>query len=92
MSDNSLVNALVAAEPVGASSKQYANLPDLPDGQTADELAVAVNKSGDWVRTRLKALTAQGRLLIGRKKIKDLTGREVWVPAYKVLDEPSSSL
>lgn len=78
----SLLDALASVQ-TPAEMKKYNDLTELSDGMTMEELAVELNKGDDWMRVRLKALAAQGKLIIGKKRSTDLAGRDIWVPAYK---------
>lgn len=82
--ERTLVDALtdVAAT---ASEKRVDGLPELPEGESIDELAINAGKGDDWVRTRLKALIDQGKVKIGKKRSHDLNGRPIWKQVYKLL-------
>ncbi len=57
---------------------------EMQDGLTVVEMVAKLGKSPEWVRTRLQILNAQGLLVIGKKKIIDLSGRNTFAPAYKI--------
>lgn len=80
---SALLDALTTVQSP-ADTKSYKDLEELPDGMTTEELAVELNKGDDWVKTRLKALSAQGKLVIGKKRSRDLSGRDIFIPAYKI--------
>lgn len=82
---NPLVAAISAPSLISSKRSEVAEeLPILEDGLTVDELAAQLNRGEDWVRTRLRALAAEGRLIIGKRKVLDLAGREIMVPCYKI--------
>lgn len=54
------------------------------DGLTAEELCCHLAKSPGTVRRILKALHAEGRVVVGRRSIRTLDGRMLPVPVYKI--------
>lgn len=87
----SLVGAMkeIASPDAASRSGGIMELPLLDDGQTVEELAAEAGKGDEWVRSRLKALAAQGRLIIGRRQVVNLAGQRAWTFVYKNLDAPA---
>lgn len=83
---STLLDALTTVQSP-AAVQAYKDLEELPDGMTTEEMSVELNKGDDWVKTRLKALAAQGKLIIGKKRSRDLSGRSIFVPAYKIKED-----
>lgn len=81
----SLVDALMEVAATEADKRLQA-LPELPKGQTVEEMALEAGKGDDWVRTRLKAMIDKGRVRIGKKRSKDLNGREIWKQVYELIE------
>jgi len=71
--------------------KGYEGLPLMEDGLSVEQIAKELTKSVKWVRERLKALAADGQLEIGKKRMKDLLGRTIWVPVYKTAQPMEST-
>jgi hypothetical protein len=57
---------------------------EMADGFSVAELAVKTGKGIEWIREQLRKLDAAGYLIAGRKKVKAIDGRMVWIAAYKV--------
>ena len=86
--ESSVAPSLVDALTEVAATEQEKRLqshPEIPDGKTVPELALEAGKGEDWVRVRLNALIDQGKVLIGKKRSQDLSGRSVWKQVYKLL-------
>jgi hypothetical protein len=60
-------------------------LPVMEDGVTVEALCLQTGRSPETIRMRLRALIAEGRLMVGRKQSRDLLGRTIWVPVYKLV-------
>lgn len=64
---------------------------EMKDGLTIEELMLKTGKSDDWLKTKLKLIQAAGRLVIGRKKQRNLQGRMIMVPSYKIVSAPKGT-
>lgn len=84
--DNPLVEILLQAKGSDSRSGKLNDLPTMVDGMTAEELALQAGRSVETIRERLKGLLNEGRLEIGRKQSRDLMGRSIWVPCYKMVE------
>jgi len=55
------------------------------DGASVTELAAKTGRSRETILARLKTAAAEGRLVVGRKRVFSIDGRPTMVPCYKVL-------
>ncbi|MDP2325818.1 MAG: hypothetical protein Q8N51_17580 [Gammaproteobacteria bacterium] len=84
--ENPLVEAMSQTKAADPRGGKISELPTMEDGMTAEELALQAGRSVDYIRERLKGLLNEGRLEIGRKPSRDLLGRGIWVPCYKMIE------
>ena len=54
------------------------------EGWTIHELAQKMNRGDKWVRQRLIALKAEGKIEPGRRLVESLDGRRVYAPVYRL--------
>lgn len=83
---NPLIEELASAKESDQRSGKLNDLPIMPDGMSAEELALQAGRSVDKIRERLRGLLSEGRLKIGRKQSQDLMGRHIWLPCYKMVE------
>lgn len=62
---------------------------DVEGGFTAAELCKQTGQCDSWVGNKLRKLYAEGRLVVGTKRVKSICGRNCQVPAYRLLPEPN---
>lgn len=81
-----LLDAVSSFDPKGAKAADA----DSEDGLTADEIALRLRQSREWVRFRLRGLVAANKVIVGKRKNTDVLGRVTWTPVYRIIgDDPN---
>ena len=78
------MNQITIDELVSELDKIQSELPGAADGVTVHELVEAWGVHDDLVRKRLRALNKNGRLIVGKRRTRDITGKPSWTPVYKL--------
>lgn len=60
--------------------------PPSDDGMTVKELAESAGLSLSTTKDRIQALIRGGRLTVGHRIIRDVMGRRISVPVYRIKD------
>ena len=81
------MNQITIDELVAELDKIQSELPGATDGVTVQELVESWGMHLESVRKRLRALNKTGKLVTGRRRIKDISGRTNWSPVYRILRE-----
>ena len=66
---------------------QQAETQEGEGGLSVEEICHTLGRSTAWVRQRLRALQAQGRLVVSRRTTFALDGRLAHVPTYSLRKE-----
>ena len=54
------------------------------EGVSTRELSNATKKTTEWVRKRIRKWWDEGKIDVSKRQEKDMLGRLVWVPVYRL--------
>jgi hypothetical protein len=58
---------------------------EIKDAFTCSEICLALRRSPKWIQGKLRLGIQEGRIEVVRKRLRDISGRNVMVPAYRLV-------